>query len=75
MLPSLGNVPDPWYASRALLGLQYGNRAIQLCVDEEILEPCLQDSTQAQRVRLAEKVTRRRQGNGLSHRYVPGEAP
>ena len=40
------NVLDPRHAPRTLLGLQYGNRAIQLCSDEKVLESCLQNGTE-----------------------------
>ena len=57
LLIRLGNVPDPWHAPRALLGLQYGDGAVQLCANEEILEPRLQDCPETKRVGLAAKVT------------------
>ena len=47
---ALDNVLDPRHAPRTLLGLQYGNRAIQLCSDEKVPEPCVQNGTQTKRI-------------------------
>ena len=38
---ALDDVLDPRHVAGALLGLQHGDRAVQLCSDEEVLESCL----------------------------------
>ena len=45
-LYTLDNVLDPRNAPRTLLGLQYGDRAIQLCSNEKVPESCMQNGTE-----------------------------